>query len=443
MNTLISFKKQWHLWASLLILACLPFLSWNAALAFDKMQWFGLLLLPFMLRANRNSPINVRYLVLAFIFGAFYGLLGQHYWGFAAALSLLFFVLEWNLGKLNNIALYALIFYLPITRSFFTLFGFYIRMEITRWAAALLSLFDSSVVFDSTQVSIGGQLFSVDAGCMGLRMVITGFLLTLLIVHQVARRKSVLVPSKLVSGLLATSFLLVVVSNFVRIVLLIAFRSPEETFSHEFIGIATFILVHVLPMLSISRWLIGRLKHDKSRDKSASEEMNRSSITLLIGLALALLIPSINFLKGEGKMNLRPQAEMAELPGYTRTQFMDGIVRYESPKNTITLKPMHPLSFSNHHPLICWRGDGFSISGEHETNIAETDCMSARLITPDGREMKTVWWFASKSGEGTISELSWRWKALIEGKSFYLVNFTSANHDELAFAIHQTNEKLL
>lgn len=434
----IQQRNGWLLAADILLLTAIPVLMWDTLQMFDKMQWFGLVLLPFLLKTDKNRPSSHRFLPLALLFGIFHLWLGQYYWAFACALSLFFFVIESNAGLLNNMALYALIFYLPLTRSFFTLFGFYIRLEITKWAAALLSLFDPTVTFGETQLTIAGDAFTVDAGCMGLRMVITGFLLTLLMVHQVSKARKYRPKTTFVSAFLLLSFLLVIASNFFRIVGLIVFRSVEGTLSHELIGIGTLILFHTIPMLLLVWRAVP--KNAETSEVSSKRGAARWPYPVLLLLTVTIVTSEV---MGENHDPYRPGDPhiVQQLQGFERFEEIDGVCRFRNDRSVVIVKPLHPLSFTNHHPLICWRGDGYAVGNEARAELAEVTCMSADLRS-SRHDMKTVWWYTDREGNSTTSEWEWRWNAIVNGTTYYILNFSSPDPDQLVYTLSQYKDRL-
>lgn len=423
---------------ALIALGCLPLL-WAALRHFDGMQWFGFLLLPFILNVDKNQRGNGLFLWLALLFAVLYLLLGQYYWTFAAALAIIYHLIDTRFGKLNSIAVYTIIFYLPLTRSFFTLFGFYIRMEITKWAAWFLSVFNQSVTHVDSSIWVDGAAFTVDAGCMGLRLVITGFIFTLLLVQQLSKRVGKGPTRKVLSIVLLLSFALVVLANFVRILLTIQFRSPADSWSHEAIGLITFFLFHLVPMFLMVKWLVGRTAN---RLETVGSNQNRKPKhdVLWIGLAVILmLVKLITFSDYERyeQVNLS-----SNLPGFELTKAKDGVHRYANSHAVLLVKPMFPLSFSNHHPMLCWRGDGFEVVGEVRGQLGETSCYRAYLKKPD-QQLATGWWFMNENGDSTTSEWVWRWNAIAKGQQYFLVNVAAINEPDLLFAAVQTeNGKL-
>lgn len=418
-----------------LILA--PIISWSAIKEFDKIAIFGFFLLPFILRLDKQHIGAYRYVILALVFALLFIVLGQSYWALACGISLVFASMELRIGRLNEMAFYALLFYLPITRSFFMLFGFHIRLEITKWAAKLISFFNPVVSFDGTQIFNGAEQFSVDAGCMGLRLVITGFLLTLLILNQTSISNKIKLKPRVVSFFLLLSFLLIILANFFRIVTLILFKSPEGTVSHELIGVAALVVFHLIPMILLVRftlkknWVIyDRLHASQNRhDLAASFGL----LAVSIGMILQLLFGSKSHVEEKMKYTFN---------GYSEKKSIDGVVTYSRENALFTIKPINPLSFSNHHPMICWRGDGFEASNEARSDIGENECMHAMLKSGSQSSLNTVWWYSNNTDFSTISELEWRYRALFKQETFYILNFTSDNEDELIYTINNITQQI-
>lgn len=416
-----------------ILLGSLPLL-WLSLQHFDGIQWFGFAILPFILRLDKREKGGSGYLWLGLLFTAFNALLGQTYWAFAAGLSLIYHLLNTRVGKLNAVAFYTIIFYLPLTKSFFTLFGFHIRMFITKWAGVILSFFDDSVTYFGSRIWIEGAEFTVDAGCMGLRLVITGFLLTLLIVQQVFKRKGITPKTYHLGMFLSASFVLVIVANFARILMVIAFRSAPETWSHELIGLSSFLKFHVIPMyLLVSR----TIKPSSKQNDLPTRTANRGMVDLwMASLLVCLMLSKSVYAPGKARFATH-NIPSVEIPGFELEAEMDGVKRYTNGDAILLIKPMFPLSFSNHHPMLCWRGDGYDVQGEAMDMIGEKACYRANLVR-GSEKLETAWWYSTGNGNETTGEWEWRWKALTKGDQFYLVNFVGENTDQILFTMNYT-----
>lgn len=424
-------KPRWVL--LFITLGCIPLL-WSALRHFDGLQWFGVALLPFILKIDRSTKGGQLYLGLALLFSLLYLTLGQYYWTFAAGLSIIYHLINTQYGKLNSFALYTVIFYLPLTRSFFTLFGFHVRILITKWAGWLLSVMNDNVSFNGSRIWVDGSEFTVDVGCMGLRLVITGFILSLLIMRQLAKRKGLEPNRWFVSGFLLVSLLLVIAANFFRILFTIQFRSPAGSWSHELIGLSTLLIFHIIPMYLLVKKFLPKKSSDQKTSARRSPRFLHDIwlMAILVVLMLAKGIFNPNEARFKGNEGL-----VKTLDGYELNVSRDGVHKYAKFNSSLIVKPMFPLSFSNHHPLLCWRADGFEVVGDHLGELGELDCYRAGLMR-DGHRLETAWWYVDNDGNRTTSEWEWRWNALTKRKQYYLINLAATNEDELLFNSAQT-----
>lgn len=414
-------------------------LMWMSLQHFDGIQWFGFLILPFILKVDRWEKGGPRFLWLALFFAALFISLGQNYWAFAAGLSIIYNFLNTRVGKLNSVAVYTLIFYLPLTKSFFTLFGFHIRMFITEWAGMILSFFNNSVSYSGSRIWVDGSEFTVDAGCMGLRLVITGFLLTLLILQQVFKRKGIKPRSIHLSMFLSASFMLVVAVNFVRILLVIQFQSPADSWSHELIGLSTFLFFHVIPMYLI----VSRIQPTNHLNAELPNRIqNKGFLDVWLASLLVCFMLAKSVYAPQKASFFDRNIPMSEIPGFDLESELDGVKRYSNGDVILLVKPMFPLSFSNHHPMLCWRGDGYNVTGESKGFVGEVECFQASLDRND-MQLKTAWWYVNQNGKRSTNELEWRMQALTQSQQFYLVNFVSPSDSEMLFTMNSTKNGLL
>ncbi|MCB0791705.1 MAG: exosortase N [Flavobacteriales bacterium] len=417
----------------LVVLGCVPLL-WQAMRHFDALQWFGIALLPFLLGPDRTRQGGRLFLITAAVFTALHLTLGQYYWAFAAALAILYHLLHTRMGRLNVIAFYTLIFYLPLTRSFFTLFGFHVRIAITKWAGLLLAFFHGGVESMDSRLWVDGREFTVDPGCMGLRLVITGFILSLLIMQQVARRWGVRPVRWKVSAFLLLSLLLVILANFFRIVLTVQLRSPAGSVGHELIGLLTLAVFHLLPMLLLVRRFLPGNGHAEGAGPQREWKAWRDA-GLLVAFVLAMAVREFmapNTARFTGREGL-----VEQIPGYECMVSRDGVHKFANAEATLIVKPMFPLSFANHHPLLCWLADGYEVMGDGLGRLGEMPCYRATLVRAD-QQLRTAWWYADERGERTTSEWHWRWEALTGHKQYFLVNLAARDDDALLFLSART-----
>lgn len=408
-------------------------------LDFSKLQTFGLCLLPFILRLRNHVPRKRSiYGGLALFFLVIHVVFGQEYWLFATGLSALFFLIEKRVGRLDAAAFYALIFYLPFTSGFFRVFGFYIRMYLTKLAAKTCAFFDSAVTTTGNQLMVDGQEYTVDAGCMGLRLVVTAFILTLVINQIFSRKNGLTLTRWYFMAMVKLSFLLVIVANYFRILALIWAQSPEGSTSHEVIGIVCFVAFHIIPMIFISRWAIRRFGKPAELAPVADSKNRRSWLmpTLMPVLAFALVWGIF------AQHDNLDRIVIAVPAGYELKDSKKQVSSFENGEGSVIhVKAVNPLSFSNHHPLVCWRGDGFSASKEMKVDMGEVAGFGASL-DKGSQHLETVWWYSDLEGSDYDDEWTWRIQSVIKRKQMFLVNYSHVDQLQLVYEMNRTKDGL-
>ena len=106
----------------------------------------------------------------------------------------------------------------PITHYFFNNFGFGIKLGISAAVAGTLRLVDPHAIAVGNAILFHGSEFHVDPDRLGLRMMTTSLMVTLALVALMERRKRVELALVAVAVLLATTVLLVIGSNFLRVI---------------------------------------------------------------------------------------------------------------------------------------------------------------------------------------------------------------------------------
>ncbi len=428
------------------LLKPLLFMGWAIAFApslvdligqSDILRIGGLCLLPFILRVAKKDEHSMRMLWGVTIGGLLYYFFGQAYWLFGAGLYGLLFLIELYYGKLNAPAVLAPIFYLPFTSGLFNLFGFQIRLYLTKWAVAGLSLMGYATKSAGNLMEVNGEQFFVDTSCMGLRMVMTGFLLTLLLASQQEKRQAKELSMLGLLGLMGLGFIGIVLSNYFRIIALVVFKSPPETASHELIGIFCLLLFGVLPMLWISRWYVekfGVVDAPKGTKKNSVFDLPfRQWIPAVPVLLLAVF--NYGSFEKEFRESVPLSAQIALPQHYDLTKVDGRLLSLQKEETVLYIKGQNAMSVSNHNPLICWRSTGYSIIGEQVERVGDVEVYTAQLVK-NGEVLHTAWWY--KDGqEMTLSELDWRWENLVEGKRFCLYNVACGSREELFFEVNR------
>jgi exosortase N len=403
------------LWGSLLVFLALTAPVWVNYLNIKfSLNNVALLMLPFIIRINNKSAYSSRFIWLSLISAAAFYFLGLVFFLFLSIGLGVFGLIEMFKGKISLLAVIALFLVTPLVKYFFDVFGFPIRLMLSNWATHLIGWFTESSVQEGNSIIINGEKFSVDAACMGLKMVITSLLFALFVIVFKERKtqKSYSNKQLLVFGLLSIG--LIILSNFLRIVLLIVFKSAPETFSHETIGILSLVLVVFFPLMYASNKVVP--------SKSNEEEQPRKKPRWLISF---LIIPLILCFGFKPQNDIPFDKKIAEYPlkGYQSEVLQNNVVKFTNSWAKVFVKPISSFANVTHEPFLCWRGTGFSINNEKLQRVYNKPVCTANLIR--GNEQLFTAWFYTNGETYTTSQFKWRKEWVSLEKKFYLVNVSA------------------
>lgn len=386
-----------------------------------------LVLLPFIIYIKDRERISYRYGVLSAILIALYALSGAPILLFFSVFFVIFTILEAFYGRLNHLAPVAVIVVTPLTRYLFDIFGFPIRLFLSRMAAVILRVFNMNVLTHGNELYFHGEQFTVDVACMGLHMVITSLLICLLLISYFERQKKGKLPLHLCISAMGIAILLVIFANLLRIILLVLFRSPAETVSHELIGIACLVLAVILPLY----YLIKRFATTITASVEDQKQRGQTTILKYLVVMPITLATVVYGLRTASYYDMpRDEAiEQLKVSGYKKDILSNHIVRFTSSKALIYIKPGKEFFRSNHDPSVCWRGSGYSIRNATEQEWGGKRFYVARLAAGHD-QLYTAWWYDNGECQ-TASQLDWRWKSLQGAPPFRLVNVTVHSQRDL------------
>ena len=125
----------------------------------------------------------------------------------------------------------------PVAIFAIEVFGFPIRLWLTDASTQIISFVNEGVSSKGNLILINGDKFTVDPECMGLKMVITGYLITLVIISWFERRSKKELSFFKIIIILFLASILIIISNLFRIIGIIFAKAAPETNLHELISI--------------------------------------------------------------------------------------------------------------------------------------------------------------------------------------------------------------
>ncbi|MCB0852314.1 MAG: archaeosortase/exosortase family protein, partial [Bacteroidetes bacterium] len=325
---------------SLMLLAlgviCFPFVRDYLGPDFSIDQ-IWLLFIPLIVYVQDPGQRSLRYGWLAGVSLLAYLILGAHVFAYFAACCTIFLILESQLGKLNELSAVAVILITPAVTYVFDIFGFPIRLKLTQIAVGVLNLFGSEALAQGNFILIDGKEYSVDAVCMGLNMVVTGLIISLLLIVFWEKRQKRILPRMLILFTLVLTFGLVIIANLFRIVALVITGFPPDSFGHELIGLGSLGLVVVLPLWFLIEQVVSR-KGQQAIQKEPKTLHHGWKFGLPVVLMMILIWVRAD-IQSQKKWPQDKRYEQIQLPGFQKEMLPLNIMRFTRRNVLVYLKP--------------------------------------------------------------------------------------------------------
>ncbi|HWV65568.1 exosortase N [Chitinophaga sp.] len=336
---------------------------------------------------------------------------------YATLITALFFVIEFFYGRLQTLIFITAALIAPAIDFVVNVFSFPIRLWLTGMAGKVLAGINPQVTTVGNMILVGKHEFSVDPACMGLQMMLTSLLCGVMLIAVYQRRYHKVLPVTGVFLLLVVITGLNIIANLFRIILLVQLGLPPETPAHDAIGIIALLTYVVLPLLRGVKWMLQRYG-------KAPLQRDDTPVLPRYGMALQLLLLAgiVAVATKESAPTVKMDQQVKQLPGYSYTSLEDNIVKQTTAGSLLYIKGIPGFYFTDHQPMICWKGSGFGFY-----KIQERFVQGARIYTAELKKDKstlyTAWWYESRTRRSS-SQLEWRWDALCSGNNYYLVNIT-------------------
>jgi exosortase N len=310
-------------------------------------------------------------------------------------------------GQLNGLILAILLLISPIFRFFSETFTFPIRLQLSSWVGQLLSKTGTTVQVSGNVLQLNGTDFVVEPACMGLQSVGLSLLMVIffLIHHQRITQKSL--PNLWSFGLLLVAFLLNIVSNLCRMLLLILFKIMPQNPLHDVVGLLCLVVYVGLPMAFFVSYIFNNQYFTKITTVAKFTILTwkmQFAVCILVGIVVLQRIPSV---RGAGFK----------------------IEQIKTSDALVYVKPIAAFYSSEHSPTVCWRGSGYVIEQVRKLTIGQ-QTVYAGTLRKNNETLQTAWWFSNTHTQ-TISQLEWRWQMLKGQKPFKLINVTTAKEEDL------------
>lgn len=392
----------------------------------------GLLAIGASVRLDKSRRGGTRFAYVAFLFS----LLAWRYplWTikYAALTTGLLFLVEYRWGRVNRVVLLTVVAMMPVLDFFADVFSFPVRLALTGWVGKMLAATDARVVIAGNTITYNGTEFSVDPACMGLHMLVAAYLAGLMLVgHYEKKGGKALRPGWLMGiGLLVLP--LDIVSNLFRMLTLVYFRILPESDMHGIVGLICFAAYVLGPLAVVAEWVVRKKGAAASAPRSPESPPAIPFISRVSARdGLPWLIPFFALLS----VWLSPReggvaaASGPSLAGFTYRDMPDHITQLQNGDELIYIKPLSSFCSTEHHPMLCWTGSGYTFQ-----HVQMTGTVYTAVLEKKTEHLYTAWWY-DNGIRTTTSQAVWRWDMFCGAPSYALVNVSASSPQALDRAI--------
>jgi exosortase N len=395
----------------------------------------GLVACYFCLRDKHPSEGLLRYGYASAIFFILFLLLPVKTILYLTLVFALLFFRESFYGRLSPAVLIVFLLLSPLADYAANLAGFPVRLQLTDWAGQLIGLTGTVVRVQGNVIACGGNEFSVDPACMGLHMLLSSLLTGLALTGFYQGRYRLLLRMGPVLLLLVAVLGLNILANLFRIILLVHFSILPENPMHGLTGMLCLAVYVLIPLIPASRRLVLRCGRPVTH-KHTPVTPNRSRILLSANLLVAgctLAAALISVLREKNITNTGKN--IPAIPGYVVQRTSGNVLKLSKKGSLVYLKPIPAFYYTDHSPMICWVGSGYTFHEIREESLYDHQLYTG--VLQNGREtLYTAWWFDNGTKQ-TPDQLDWRWDALRGGGNYSIVNITTSGRKELEDEIRQ------
>lgn len=430
-------RRHWRIVVALLLTFAGAVAAFPLSYVSNANVLIGACLLPFCVFIQGRPRVNYFYLLMMLLMASLAVIYHVRIFYFFALAFYALFVVELSLGRTGNLVLFLTLFMSPFFEQAGVILGFPIRLQLSAWAGDILSLIGLPVTVSGNNMAIEGAVFAVDQACMGLHLLSISLLMGAFILSHRCKKEG-LQPSCIpLTIFFLIVFILNVVSNLVRICLLVTFRIAPENVMHDGVGILCLLVYVMVPLYFISHWIVR--KYGNSIPDIEGRDNNFSLVGKIAWIfAIPLFITGVHVKDQRADID-EVYAEVQLAGDFVKQEIAGSVTKLSNQDLLIYVKPIPHFFTSEHTPLICWRGSGYTFEGIREETIMGREIYLGRLVN-SGSQLFTAWWY-DNGRVATISQADWRMRMFIGEASFCLVNITSGSEHTLLNELHQIFEK--
>ncbi len=392
---------------------------WNADVL------LGLALAPYICRV-KTGEFSMRYLLPALLFTITALIFPVKTTLFVALMFAVLLFMENFKGKVSTVLFFLLLLISPLFLYISNAISFPIRIWLSEMVAQILSICGAQAHASGNIIELNGAEFAVDQACAGLHMLSMSLIICLFVIAHCQRQTVKQLNFIQVTLLLCLTFLLNIVCNLCRIMLLVLFKIPAGNVFHDITGVICLLVYVILPLLWLSQAYLKRSvkveRNPRHYQLIRLEPYELRYPVIHVAMAITLIITLFSLKTMDELAN--KNAEAVVLKGYHKQILESGVIKFDNAHALVYLKPT-PFYGPEHNPMICWQGSGYNFASI-KTEVVNGREIYSGVLTKGRDKIYSAWWFDNGKMQ-TVSQFKWRWAAARGGRAFYLINVNAAS----------------
>ncbi|TDQ07646.1 exosortase N [Pedobacter metabolipauper] len=397
------------------------YLTWNISLI------IGLIMIPFVCRVEKGV-LSTRFIIPALVFAVLAIFISAKSTVFFALLFTSLLLFESFKGKISLTFFFVIVLISPLFKFFSDTLSFPLRLWLSDIVAKTIALGGSYSESAGNIIKIDGYDFYIDQACAGLNMLNISLLIAIFILSFYQKKLNASLSFFGIVSVMTGTFLLNLISNYFRILLIVLFKIMPGTAMHDLVGIFSLFVYVILPLTLLTEPVIkkfGKVQIPENKERQYrgfKPEFKIPAVHLL--LFISIMYSAITY---KTRLYSYPNEKSLTLEGFQKTILDSKVLKFENSKALIYMKPSVFYS-PEHNPMICWTGSGYEFKFIKKEFCKGKEIYTGTLVKGTDK-LYASWWFDNGKIK-TIDQINWRWNSA-KGSNFYLINVTAAKKSDL------------
>jgi exosortase N len=397
----------------------------------------GMAGLPLTIVYGGRQPSSFRFYIVAVVLVLLAVVVREQCLVLFAVVAAMLAIAEGVWGRLSLLSLLTLCFMSPTVQYLSGVFSFPVRMWLTSVAGHMLSFTGKAAGTAGNVITYAGHDYSVDPACMGLKMLLTSFLFGLFIIAIYQKRYLRYLQWPAVLSLLSVVFALNVLSNIIRILVLVYFDIGPDSAMHGAVGLICLVIYVLLPLGGIAAFVARRFGQPHAEFTLPAHGLRPARLVPVHACFIALIILATTGIHRE--RNAVWGIEPPLVSGYTASRYNEEVLQYKNERALVYIKPIKGPLHGEHNPVMCWLGSGYEFERMGESRINGVQLMTGTLKKGNTR-LYTAWWYDNGASR-TTSQARWRWLVFNGDRQYSIINVTAADQAALEAAVMEINRE--